>query len=141
LVKVGLEYRLVEDQQGLEDLSLLVVASLSDFPNELGLLEGLLGLESLERQGWRELTSFVQSRVVSHCKVDVTHSNQFWVVLQSFLDELTGKRLVSKSGLDALEGLGMGRVVFVEDCRDRISGSMLWERISIYPDSLFFNAI
>ena len=119
LVKVGLEDRLVEDQQGLEDLSLFIVASLSDLTNELGLLQWLLSLESLERQGRRELTSLVQSGVVSHGKVDVAHSHELGVVLQSLLDELTSKGFVTESSLDALEGLGVRWVVFVEDWRVR----------------------
>jgi len=115
LVKVGLEDVLVEYQQGLEDLSLFVVASLADLTDELGLLQGLLGLESLETERRGELTGLVQGGVVDHGKVNVTHPDEFGVVLQSLLDVLTGKSLVTEPGLDALQGLGVRRVVLVQN--------------------------
>ena len=117
LVKVGLEHVLVEDQQGLENLSLFVVASLSDLPDELGLFQGLFGLESLETERRGELTRLVQGRVMGHGKVDVTHPDELGVVLQGLLDELPGKGLVTEPGLDALQSFGVGRVVLVQDWR------------------------
>ena len=115
LVKVGLEHVLVEDQQGFEDLGLFVVASLSDLSDEFGLLQGLFGLEPLETERRGELAGFVQGRVVSHGEVDVAHPDELGVVLQGLLDELPGERLVTEPGLDALQSLGVGRVVLVQD--------------------------
>jgi hypothetical protein len=142
LIKVGLEHVLVEDQQGLEDLSLFVVTSLSDLPDELGLLQRLLGLESLETEGRGELAGFVQSRVVGHGKVDVTHPDELGVVLQGFLDELPGEGLVTKPGLDALQSLGVGRVVLVQDwqARQLQSASVAFDSNNV-SYSRFFKAI
>jgi hypothetical protein len=123
LVKVALENVLVEDEQRLEDLeSVLVGSVLSDLGVELLVGQGLLRLQSLERQGRGELRSLLGGRVVGHRKVDVEHSDEVRVGLDDLSDRVSSKRLLPEPGLDLVEDLGVVGIVVVKDLLEREVG-------------------
>lgn len=120
-IEVGLEDGLVEEEESLEDLSLVgVVGSLADAVVHLVVVEDLLLDESLVGQGGYELLVVGTAGIVDVGKMDIEESDEGGVVLNDFLNRLTGESLFTEAELDLVEDGSLLRVVLVEEVSKRL---------------------
>ncbi|KAI3480571.1 hypothetical protein L1887_57291 [Cichorium endivia] len=120
-VEVGLENGLVEEEEGLEDLTLVRVGgSLADAVVHLVVVEHLLLDEPLVGKRRHELLVVGAAGVVDVGKVDVEQTDEGRVVLDDLLDRLTREGLFTETELDLVEDGGLLRVVLVEHVAKRL---------------------